>query len=173
MNTMKFNTIALCLVAMFAITASYAQEQKKRVSPPASAEGNVGDVKVSIAYHAPAADGRKVMGELVPYGKVWRTGANNATTVEFSKAVKVEGKNLAAGKYEIFTIPGEKEWTVIFQKATGQWGSYTYKEENDVLRVNAKSEATKEFVESLTLGVDKDAMYIKWENTKVKLALKN
>lgn len=172
MSIKKLVTTGMCLVAMLVVTASFAQEQKKRVSPAASAEGNVGDVKVSIAYHAPAADGRKVMGELVPYGKVWRTGANNATTVEFSKAVKVEGKDLAAGKYEIFTIPNEKDWTIIFQKATGQWGNYTYKEENDVLRVNVNSEKTKEFVESLTLGVDKDAMYIKWENTKVKLAIK-
>lgn len=161
------------MFTLLAVNESMAQEQKKRTSPPAKSEGMVGDVKVTIDYHSPAADGRKIMGDLVPYGKVWRTGANNATTVEFSKAIKVEGKELAAGKYEIFTIPGEKDWTVIFQKATGQWGSYTYKEENDVLRVSVKSEATKEFAESLKLGVDKDAMYIKWENTKVKLALKN
>lgn len=172
---MKYSKVLMmgfCLMAMFVLTASFAQEQKKRTSPPANAEGMVGDVKVTVNYHSPAADGRKIMGDLVPYGQVWRTGANNATTVEFSKAVKVEGKDLAAGKYEIFTIPGEKEWTVIFQKATGQWGSYTYKQENDVLRVNVKSEAPKEFVESLKIGVDKDALYIKWENTKVKVALK-
>ncbi|HMP99743.1 MAG TPA: DUF2911 domain-containing protein [Cyclobacteriaceae bacterium] len=173
MKYSKLISLVLCMFTLLAVNESMAQEQKKRTSPPAKSEGMVGDVKVTIDYHSPAADGRKIMGDLVPYGKVWRTGANNATTVEFSKAIKVEGKELAAGKYEIFTIPGEKDWTVIFQKATGQWGSYTYKEENDVLRVSVKSEATKEFAESLKLGVDKDAMYIKWENTKVKLALKN
>ena len=164
-------SLGLCLLAMFAITASFAQEQKKRVSPPEKSEVMFGMGMIEINYHSPAADGRKVMGELVPYGEVWRTGANNATTIEFTEAIKVGGKDLAAGKYEFFTIPGEKEWTFIFQKATGQWGAYSYKEENDVLRVTAKPKATSEFVESLRIGVDNDGIFVMWENTKAAVKI--
>lgn len=159
------------MLAVLSASISVAQE-KKRTSPAASAEGTIGDLKVTVAYSAPSADGRKIMGGLVPYGEVWRTGANNATTVELSKAAKVEGKDLAAGKYELFTIPGETEWVIIFQKATGQWGHYSYKKENDVLRVNVKPGKSKEFVETFKIAVEKDGLALSWENTLVKVGIK-
>jgi hypothetical protein len=171
MKHSRLFAFALCTLAVFSMVTSFAQE-KKRTSPPATAEGTIGEAKVTVAYSAPSADGRKVMGGLVPYGEVWRTGANNATTVELSKALKVEGKELAAGKYELFTIPSENEWVIVFQKATGQWGAYSYNKDNDVLRVNVKPGKTKEFVEQFKIAVEKDGLALSWENTLVKVSLK-
>lgn len=154
------------------IGMAQGQDKSKRPSPPRTAEGSIGGVKIKIDYSAPSAKGRKMLGGTEPFGKVWRTGANEATTFEIDNAVLVEGKALAAGKYELFTIPGEAEWTIIFQKATGQWGAYSYKESNDVLRVTVKPGKTPAFVETLALGVDKDQVTIQWENTLVAFKVK-
>jgi hypothetical protein len=157
--------IYFLLVAFFAVVSLHAQD--KPASPKAEANGTIGGANIKIVYSAPSARGRKIMGGLVPNGEVWRTGANEATTIEFDKAVKIEGKDLAAGKYELFTIPGEKEWTIIFQKSAKQWGAYSYKEANDVLRVTVKPTKTKDFVEMFNITVGKDAVELKWENTAV------
>jgi hypothetical protein len=100
----------------------------------------VGGTEVMIKYAQPAVKGRLVFGTkaqkaLVPYGEVWRTGANESTTIEFSNDVTVQGKKLAKGVYSLFTIPGETDWTIIFNKEAKMWGAYTYKAEKDVLRV--------------------------------------
>jgi hypothetical protein len=158
------------MVAFFAFASLHAQD--KPASPKAEASGSIAGTNIKIAYSAPSARGRKIMGGLVPYKEVWRTGANEATTIEFDKAVKIEGKDLAAGKYELFTIPGEKEWTIIFQKATKQWGAYSYKPENDVLRVTAKPSKTADFVEMFNISVGKEAVELKWENTAVAFSVK-
>lgn len=157
--------IYFLLVAFFAVVSLQAQD--KPASPKAEANGTIGGANIKVVYSAPSARGRKIMGGLVPYKEVWRTGANEATTIEFDKAVKIEGKDLAAGKYELFTLPGEKEWTIIFQKFTKQWGAYSYKEANDVLRVTVKPTKTKDFVETFNITVGKDAVELKWENTAV------
>ena len=97
----------------------------RRISQPvpqATVEGKIGAATVKIVYCQPSARGRKIMGGLVPYGEVWRTGANDATTIEFDKPVKIEGKDLAAGKYSLFSIPGENEWTIIINKDAKQMG---------------------------------------------------
>src|SRR6187431_2271455 len=104
----------MLFVVMAAVVS--AQAQDKPASPKAEASGTLGAAKTKVTYCQPSARGRKVMGALVPYGEVWRTGANEATVIEFDKPVKVEGKDLAAGKYSLFTIPGESEWTIIFNK---------------------------------------------------------
>ena len=103
------------LVVVFAtgLSSLTLSAQDKPASPKAEASGSLGASKVKIVYSQPSARGRKIMGGLVPYGEVWRTGANEATTIEFDAPVKVEGKDLAAGKYSLFTIPGEAEWTII------------------------------------------------------------
>ncbi len=113
------------------------------------------------------------MGGLVPYAEVWRTGANAATTIEFSKAAKIEGKDLPAGKYELFTIPGENEWVIIFQKYAKQWGHYSYKKENDVLRVTVKPQKASEFVETFKISIGKNDVNMKWENTSVSFNVKS
>ncbi len=161
--------ISLLTALLIVLTVSvFAQDKSKRPSPPAVAEGTIDGVKVKIDYSQPGAKGRKVMGGLVPYGEVWRTGANEATVIEFDKNVKIEGQALAAGKYTLFTIPAENEWAIIFNSKIGQWGAYDYtkNKDKDVLKVTVKP-AKADFTEAFTITVDKDAVTLKWENTVV------
>ncbi|HTJ50364.1 MAG TPA: DUF2911 domain-containing protein [Cyclobacteriaceae bacterium] len=159
------------LLVIFA-TVSFVQAQDKPASPKAEVEGSIGAAKVKIVYCQPSAKGRKIMGGLVPFGEVWRTGANEATTIEFDKAVKIEDKDLPAGKYELFTIPNTGDWTIIFQKYGKQWGAYSYKKENDVLRVTVKPAKTDAMVETFNIAVGKDDVELKWENTLVAFKVK-
>jgi hypothetical protein len=153
----------LCVVVL----SGYAQDPPK--SAKAETLGSFGNANVKINYNQPQARGREIMGGLVPYGKVWRTGANEATTVEFDKDVKIEGKDLAAGKYALFTIPGKDEWVVIFNKEVKQWGAYKYEDSKDALRVNVKPGKTSSFVETFTIGTTADAINLQWENTLVPI----
>jgi len=162
--------IPIILLALVA-AAGFGQDKSKRPSPPASAEGVIDGVKVKIDYSAPSAKGRKMLGDKEPFGTVWRTGANETTSIEFSGPVKIEGKDLAAGKYALFTIPGENEWVIIFNK-TIAWGPYSYKKEEDVLRVTVKPGKTDGFVETFQIAVDKDQVTLKWENTLVAFKVK-
>lgn len=162
-----FSIILFILITAFSFNAVAQKDASKRPSPPATAQGTIGDVKIKIDYSAPSAKGRKMIGGKEPFGDVWRTGANEATTIEFDKAVKIEGKDLPAGKYELFTIPAENEWVIIFQKYAKQWGAYSYKQENDVLRVTVKPTKTAAFVETFNINVGKAAVELKWENTSV------
>ena len=160
---MKKVSILLFSVLLFAVQA-YAQK-----SPPAKTEGEIGGAAIKINYHQPSARGRTMIGgEKVPYGKVWRTGANNATTFEVNKDVKVEGKKLAKGKYALFTIPGEKEWTIIFNSVSDQWGAYDYDESKDVLRIKVKGNKPSEYVETFTISMENNAIAMAWENSLVK-----
>ena len=165
-----FILAAFLLVAVFAAQAQ--SDKSKRPSPPAVAEGTIDGAKVKIDYSAPSAKGRKMLGGIEPFGSVWRTGANEATVFEVDKNVKIEGKDLAAGKYELFTIPGEKEWVIIFQKYGKQWGAYSYKQDNDVLRVTVKAGKSDSFVETFNIAVDKNKVVLKWENTLVAFNVK-
>ena len=166
--------ITLVALLAFVVTLGVAQEDKsKRPSPPALAEGTIGGAKIKIDYSAPSAKGRKMLGGKEAYGTVWRTGANEATVFETDKPVKIEGQDLAAGKYELFSIPGENEWVIIFQKYGKQWGHYSYKQENDVLRVTVKAGKTDSFVETFNISVGKDAVTLKWENTLVAFKVKS
>jgi hypothetical protein len=160
----------LMLALVTAVSSTLAQE--KPASPQATATGKIGAANVKIVYCQPSARGRKIMGGLVPYGEVWRTGANEATTFEIDKPVKIEGKDLAAGKYSLFTIPGENEWTIIFNKDAKQWGAYKYKQEDDVLRVAVKPTKAAAPVETFNIAVGKDDVQLKWENTAVAFKVK-
>jgi hypothetical protein len=161
----------LTVLAVIVSVSTFAQENKP-ASPKAEVNGTIGSTKVNLVYCQPSARGRKVMGELVPFGQVWRTGANECTTIEFDKPVKIEGKDLAAGKYALFTIPNENEWTIIFNKDTKQWGAYNYKESDDVLRVTVKPSKTDQFVETFVISTEKDKVSLKWENTAVAFKVK-
>jgi hypothetical protein len=146
------------------------------LSPAATVKQRVGVTDVEINYSRPSVKGRKIFGGLIPYGQVWRTGANQATKVSFSTPVKINGTDLAAGAYELFTIPGEQEWTVIFHKPMSQWGAYAYDQKNDVARITAKPVATPNSIESFTIAVtdlrDESAtLYLAWEKTRVPLKL--
>lgn len=157
------------IIALFITAKSLAQD--KPASPKDTTSAKIGNVKVEVVYSRPSAKGRKVMGALVPYGEVWRTGANEATTISFDKNVKIEGQKLAAGKYSLFTIPGESEWTIIINSDPKQWGAYKYKKEKDVLRVNVKPSKTA-FTETFTIAVEKSGLIIKWEETEVNVSIK-
>lgn len=156
-----FTLLALILIA----TVSSAQGKP---SPPAKVEGIISGVEIVIDYHQPSAKGREVMGGLVPFDKVWRTGANDATTIEISEAIKVEGKKLSAGKYALFTIPGKDKWTIIFNTNHKQWGAYDYDKTKDALRVTVKPSKTDDFIETFNIQVTDGAVEMKWENTLVK-----
>jgi hypothetical protein len=113
----------------------------------------IGVTNITIDYHRPLVKGRKIFGGLEPYGKPWRAGANENTTIEFTDPVSVEGQPIAAGKYGLHMAPGESEWTVIFSKVSTAWGSFTYDEKEDALRVKVKPQAG-EFHEALTYDID-------------------
>lgn len=149
--------VALTLfVSLFTtVTVSAQQDKSKRQSPPAIAKETLSSgTTVSIDYSQPSVKGRKIGEEIAPFGKVWRTGANEATAFEVSKAVKVEGKALAAGKYGLYSIPGEKEWTIIFNKKWEQSGTQ-YSEAEDALRVTVKPGKSPNFVEKFTITISK------------------
>lgn len=165
---------ALLFNASGALAQDKAPEDKsKRSSPPAIASAVVNGTTVAIDYSRPSAKGRKVFGELVPYGQVWRTGANEAATFTVSKAVKIEGKTLPAGKYGLFTIPTATAWTVIFNKVPNQWGAFKYSAADDVLRVSVRPKKTASPVEQFAITVDKAGVVaMKWENTEADFTVK-
>jgi len=142
-----------------------------RISQRATVIQRVGMTDVTITYHEPLAGGREIWGKIVPYGKVWRAGANENTTITFSDDVSVEGKPLAAGTYGLHTIPDKDQWTVIFSKNSTSWGSFSYDEKEDALRVTVKPQAA-EFREALTYTFDdikpeSAAATLRWEKIAV------
>lgn len=161
-----YSLLVLMLVTFLSATA------QKPASPKETVKGTIDGATVEIVYSAPSAKGRKVIGSLVPYGEVWRTGANKATSIEFDKNVKIEGKDLPKGKYELFTIPGEAEWIIIIQKFANQSGAFDYKESNDVLRVTVKAGKTPAMVETFKISTDKNGVNLQWENTAVSFKVK-
>jgi hypothetical protein len=164
---MKTTTILLMTGLMASSLLSCAQDAQNRPSPAKKATGKAGKATVTIDYSSPAVKGRKVFGDLVPYGKIWRAGANEATIFEVDSDVKVEGQALPKGKYGIFAIPGESEWTIVFNKTWNQWGSYRYKQEEDALRVKVPARKTSQPVENLTYSVGNGRVTLQWENTEV------
>lgn len=158
----------LLTIAIFSFIASCGQP-----SPAATATGKIKDATITITYSSPSVKGRKIWGDLVPYNTVWRTGANRATIFETDKDIKVEGKTLPAGKYSLYTIPGENEWVIIFNSATGQWGIKqggvtTQDPEKDVLRVNVKPGKSASFAEQMNFKVGSSDVSLTWENVEVK-----
>ncbi len=148
-----------------------AQEDKaKRPSPPAIAKADIkSGASISIDYSQPAVKGRTIGKNLEPKdGDVWRTGANEATVFETNKAVKIEGKELPAGKYSLFTLTDKDSWTIIFNKTWKQWGAYSYKEADDALRVIVKQQKAEAFAERMTFNIDKNGMVtLLWGDRKI------
>lgn len=156
-------TIALALALPL---AAQRGDDAKRKSKNGKTEGKAGGAAVTIEYGRPNVGGRAVWGSLVPYGQVWRSGADEATTISFDRDVKIEGQALAKGTYALFTIPGESSWTVIFNKTAKQWGSYDYDAKQDALRVTVTPKAG-EPVEALDFVIDGDAVVLRWEKVTV------
>jgi len=180
--TMKKATIKQCLVltmtAMFFSSVLWAQGDKStRPSPPATATGKVGGATITINYSSPAVKGRQIWGSLVPYDQVWRAGANEATIFETDKDINVEGKTLHAGKYSLYALPGQNDWTIIFNSQTGQWGikmsgETTEDPAKDVLRVKVTPKKTTSPQERLTYTVDANGFSLNWENLSVPVGIK-
>ena len=140
-------------------------------SPEALVSQTVGLTRMTISYHRPAVNGRKIWGELVPYGDVWRAGANENTTISFSSPVAIEGKKLDAGTYGLHTIPTASTWTIIFSKQSGAWGSYSYDIKEDALRVNVTPQPA-ELEERLSFSFDDPTetsviAALRWEKLRV------
>ena len=168
---MKTSTLILSL--LFATVVVFAQDDKaSRPSPPAKATATVNGKTVTIDYSQPSVKGRKIWGELVPYGQVWRAGANETTAFTLSGDATINGKPLPAGKYAFFVIPNEKEWTVIFNKSI-KWGAFTYKQEEDVLRVNVPVKKSSSPVEKLTYNISPNGtVSLAWENAVAEFTVK-
>ena len=160
------------LATLLTINATNIFAQQAAQSPASSATGKIGNATIIITYGSPSVKGRAIWGELVPYGKVWRTGANKATTFETDADITVEGQPLKKGKYALFTIPEKNEWVIIFNKTTDQWGSFNYKQDDDVLRVKSKPSSSNESVEALKFEVGKNAVTMKWEKLSVSFGVK-
>ncbi len=147
MKTLRLRAAApvAALLAVCLTDAAFAQQQLDlpRPSPNATVSQMVGVTKISIQYSRPGVKDRKIWGALVPYGEVWRTGANENTTITFSTPVKIGGQELPAGIYGLQTIPTEGDWTVIFSKDANEWGAFNYKQEDDALRIQAKPQAAE------------------------------
>ena len=159
--------VGMTLFTFFNLTVQAQEDKSKRPSPPAEAKATIGSSDIAIYYSAPAVKGRLVWGGLVPYGKLWRTGANEATIFETSKDIKISGQTVPAGKYALFSIPGEKEWTFILNSNWNQWGAFKYEKAKDVIRFNALSEPSKEFNERLKFDINNNNVNLYWENVKV------
>lgn len=168
-------TLLLCLAGVM----SFAQIKTPQPSPTASFKQAFGLGEISVNYSRPQVKGRVVFGDLVPFDKMWRTGANGSTKVTFTDDVTIEGNKLVAGEYALYTIPGKAEWTIVFHKNTKMWGlgdPGDYKEENDALRVKVKSQSLTSSVENFTISVSDIAsstckMNLEWEKTKVSFAI--
>jgi len=142
-----------------------------RASQHALVSQRIGITDITINYHRPLANGRQVWGKLVPYGQVWRAGANENTTITFSDPVTIEGQSLDKGTYGLHMIPGKTEWTIIFSKTSTAWGSFTYKEDEDALRVKVKPQAA-EMHDALAydfddVKADAAAVTMRWEKVAV------
>ncbi len=168
----------LCLVAMMA-NAQDAPKKSTPKSPEAAFTQQFGGSEIQIAYARPSARGRKIFGGVVPFDALWRTGANDCTQIKLKEEVAIGGKMIAPGKYSLFSMPGADMWTIILNSETSGHGTSAYKEENDVHRFKVKSEKSDRFYETFTIEInDFDAkgdasLNMMWENTMVKIPLKN
>ncbi len=172
----KTSLVSLAVAALCALPVSAQDMKTPRPSPKGTVMQTVGITDFTVAYSRPGVKGREIWGKLVPFGEVWRTGANEATIFETSTDMNVGGKPLPKGKYSLHTIPGKDEWTVIFNSVADQWGSYSYDKAKDVLRVMAKP-MSNPMTENLTITFanmtqDSADLLIDWEKVRVSVPIK-
>src|SRR5580700_602896 len=169
--------VGLCLgLSLLATQASGQSDKSKRPSPPATTSCTLADGKtINVDYSSPRVKGRKIFGELEPYGKVWRAGANEATTFVTTADLKVGGKDVPAGNYTIFAIPNPDSWTLIISKKTGEWGLAYPGPGEDQARVEMKVSKLPSLVENFTIAFDKSgggcAMRLEWETTSASVEI--
>ena len=168
---LKLITLPTLLILLLSTLALAQRDKSQRPSPPAQAQCSFSDGKtITVDYSSPRMKGRKIFGDLVPNGEVWRTGANEATTFVTNANLAVEGREVPAGNYTIFTVPNPDKWTLIINKKTGEWG-IPYKYESDELaRVDMKVSRIASPVENFTIAFDQSGsactLKLSWENTK-------
>lgn len=163
-------------IALFCSLGSFAQLRTPAPSPLQTIKQDFGIGNIELSYSRPSAKDRKVFGDLVPFDKVWRTGANNATTLTFTEEVMIGGQTLKPGKYGLLTIPGKDQWTLIITKDVNVTSPAAYKQENDIVRVNAKVDKMDDEVETFTMqfanitGSSVD-LQLMWDKTLVTLPI--
>ena len=157
---------AVLLAAIAVAALAERGDDSQRKSKNGKTAGTIDGVEVTLEFGRPNVKGRDIWGALVPYGQVWRTGADEATTISFSADVAIGGKTLAAGTYALFTIPGEDEWTFIFNKVAQQWGAFGYDQGQDALRVTAKP-GSAEHVESMDFVIEGSSVVLRWAELAV------
>ncbi|SDD51153.1 Protein of unknown function [Algoriphagus faecimaris] len=167
-------SFSLLVMGLFLWVGSLSAQQLQmpQASPSAKISQKVGLTDVLVEYARPSTKGRKIFGELVPFGQVWRTGANAATTLEFSTEVMIEGNTIPAGKYALYSIPGKNEWTIVLSKNTELWGSIGYNSNDDILRFQVEPKKLSRLYETFEISfnnmTDNGAdLSLKWENTRV------
>ncbi len=178
----KISIVVLPFLLLAAVLLYAQQDKSKRPSPPGTATAKFSDGKtITVDYSRPKVNDpktgkmRKIFGELVPFDKVWRTGANEASTFVTTADLMVGDLHVPAGSYTLYTIPGQSEWTIIINKQTGQWGT-VYQQDQDLGRTKVKSEKTSSPVEQFTISFDQASgkntkMNLEWENTKVSVPI--
>lgn len=154
-------------------TETTASEEEQRPSPLEVKDGSIGSKTIKVQYGSPAVKGRAIWGDLVPFNVVWRTGANEATFIDIPQDITVEGQNLAAGKYSLFTIPKENgTWTVIFNSDWNlEHGHFQYDEKNDVLRVEVSPTWEETSSERLSIDIESPGLVIRWEKLKLPISI--
>jgi DUF2911 family protein len=172
MKTLPLTLFILVVLGFGGIASAQSDLTLPDVSQAAEVKQRIALTDIKIKYHRPLVNGRKIWGGLVPYGKVWRAGANENTTIEFSDPVSVEGKPLAKGTYGLHMIPNQDSWTVIFSKTNTGWGSFSYDQKDDALRVDVKPKPLDQSEEALefefeNLKPDSTAVTLKWEKLGV------
>ena len=158
------------VVALFMTT--FVNAQNKPASPAAVATGKINGANISINYSSPSVKGRVIWGELVPFNKIWRAGANAATTFESDKDLIIEGSKLPAGKYSFFVIPNEKEYVLIFNKVAKMSGTNNYNEKEDQLRVTVKQQLADSSSESLVYTIKENSIVLSWEKWNIPFSVK-
>lgn len=168
--------VSLAFLLATASPAQQKEDKSKRPSPPGTAEVTLKGKKITLDYSRPSMRGRKIMGGLVPYGEVWRTGANEATTLKTEVALNIGGAKVPAGTYTLWTLPSEGTWKLIINKQTGQWGT-EYHQDQDLVRVDMQKSQIQQPVEQFTISFDKKSedtanLVMDWENTRVSVTVK-
>ena len=161
----------LQLLLIVLLTVTFVNAQNKPASPAASVTGKINGVTITINYSSPSVKERVIWGELVPFNKIWRAGANAATTIEMDKDLVVEGQKLPAGKYSFFVIPNEKECVIIFNKVAKLSGTNNYNEKEDQLRVTVKQKLTDLTTESLVYAINQNSIVLSWEKWNIPIAV--
>jgi hypothetical protein len=164
----RYSLFALVAVALVAVAPALAErgDDSKRASKNGLTEGTIDGVEILVEYGRPKVKDREIWGGLVPYDKIWRAGADEATNVTFDRKVEIEGQPLAAGTYAFYAVPNASEWTLVFNSAADNWGAYGYDEAKDVLRVTVVPGAG-EHVEELDYVIEGDAVALRWEKLMV------